>query len=63
MKDSISFGTIAVIMDHLVYAKNRGDMKKIATTIKDMEDLNDATREILRSIYGARLEDIDGDDS
>jgi hypothetical protein len=60
----ISFSHIALVMDHLIYAKNKGDMKKIAKSIKAMVDVTEPTLEILRKIYQARLEDLtDGDAS
>ena len=60
---SVSFAQVALVMDHLVYAKTKGDIKKIAKSIKGMEDVAEPTLEILRKIYQARLEDLNGDAS
>jgi len=54
MPEGIDFTFIAMVVDHLVYAKNKEDLDRITLHITNADDLNKETLDMLRTLWKAR---------
>ena len=54
VSEEIDFTFVALVVDHLVYAKNREDLDRISLHVNNAEDLNKETLEMLRTLWKAR---------
>ena len=50
----IDFTFVALVVDRLVYAKNREDLDRISQHVNNAEDLNKETLDMLRTLWKAR---------
>ena len=64
--EGIDFTFVALVVDHLLYAKNREDLDRISLHVNNAEDLNKETLDMLRTLWKARkrhLERIKADEA
>lgn len=64
--EGLDFTFVALVVDHLVYAKNKEDLDRISLHVNNAEDLNKETLDMLRDLWTARkrhLERIKSDES
>ena len=54
MLEGIDFTFVALVVDHLVYAKNKEDLDRISLHVNNAEDLNKETLAMLRDLWKAR---------
>ena len=52
--EGIDFFVIAMVVDHLVYAKNKEDLDRISLHVNNAENLNKKTLDMLRDLWKAR---------
>ena len=50
----IDFTFIALVVDHLVYAKNKEDLDRISLHVNNSDNLNKETLDMLRTLWKAR---------
>jgi|TARA_R110000850_G_scaffold99703_2_gene206543 hypothetical protein len=64
--EGLDFMFVALVVDHLVYAKDQMDLDRITLHVNNAEDLNKETLDMLRDLWMARkrhLERIKTDES
>ena len=59
--EGIDFTFVALVVDHLVYAKNREDLDRISLHVNNAEDLNKETLDMLRTLWKARKRHFERD--
>ena len=64
--EGLDFTFVALVVDHLVYAKDQMDLDRITLHVNNAEDLNKETLDMLRDLWTARkrhFERIKADES
>ena len=52
--EGLDFMFVALVVDHLVYAKDQMDLDRITLHVNNAEDLNKETLDMLRDLWTAR---------